>query len=281
MKLSPLTPLHFSDANPSDGLSSRYVQTWAPTDQIMVQVVASTNDTAPTATLYDACTDTAIGTITWNEWAINDDTKIFFHVYSGLSDGYYKLTIADKTSDVFRVTSDEGIIAKTTLLQYANKDNKQRDDAAFLIDGYQYFFDFRVPGGFKDSGWQFGVSNEQFTTQYEDVVELYAYDYTMKSFTMGGSIGVPVWFGEMLNRLLTCHFVYVNGDRYSRSDAETPQPNTLVDGLDSFVFTQTLRRVVRIESEYESLNQVVIRRVDDTYNRINDTTNENVIILEI
>ena len=281
MKLSPFTPLHFSEANPSDGLPSRYVQTWAPTDQIMIQVVAATADSAPTATLYDACTDTAIGTITWNEWDINSDTKVFFHIYQGLSEGYYKLTIADKTSDVFRVTSDELVLEKTTLIQYRNKDNKQRDDAAFVIDSVPYFFDFRVPGGFKDSGWQFGVNNEQFDTQFEDVVELYAYEYTSKTLTMGGSIGVPVWYGDLLNRLLTCHFVYVNGERYSRSDTESPQMNILVDGLDSFVFTQTLRRVVRIEADYESLNQVAIRRVDNTYNRISDSTNENVIILEI
>lgn len=281
MKLSPFTPLHFSENNPSDGLPSRYVQTWAPTDQIMIQVVAATADSAPTATLYDAITNESIGTITWNSWAINSDTKIFFHVYEGLSEGYYKLTIADKTSDIFRVTSDEIALEKTTLIQYRNKDNKQRDDAVFVVDNVPYFFDFRIPGGFKDSGWTFGVNNEQFDTQFEDVVELYAYEYTSKTLTMGGSIGVPVWYGDLLNRLLTCHFVYVNGERYSRSDTESPQMNILVDGLDSFVFTQTLRRVVRIEADYESLNQVAIRRVDNTYNRISDSTNENVIILEI
>ena len=281
MKLSPFTPLHFSENNPSDGLPSRYVQTWAPTDQIMIQVVAATADSAPTATLYDAITNESIGTITWNSWAINSDTKIFFHVYEGLSEGYYKLTIADKTSDIFRVTSDEIALEKTTLIQYRNKDNKQRDDAVFVVDNVPYFFDFRIPGGFKDSGWTFGVNNEQFDTQFEDVVELYAYEYTSKTLTMGGSIGVPVWYGDLLNRLLTCHFVYVNGERYSRSDTESPQMNVLVDGLDSFVFTQTLRRVVRIEADYESLNQVAIRRVDNTYNRISDSTNENVIILEI
>ena len=281
MKLSPFTPLHFSENNPSDGLPSRYVQTWAPTDQIMIQVVAATADSAPTATLYDAITNESIGTITWNSWDINSTTKIFFHVYEGLSEGYYKLTIADKTSDIFRVTSDEIALEKTTLIQYRNKDNKQRDDAVFVVDNVPYFFDFRIPGGFKDSGWTFGVNNEQFDTQFEDVVELYAYEYTAKSLTMGGSIGVPVWYGDLLNRLLTCHFVYVNGERYSRSDTESPQMNILVDGLDSFVFTQTLRRVVRIEADYESLNQVAIRRVDNTYNRISDSTNENVIILEI
>lgn len=279
MKLSPFTPLNFAGSNASDGLHSRYTQVFAPTDQIMIQVVADAEDTAPTGTLYDACTDEVVDTITWNEWEINEDTVIYFHVFCGLSDGFYKLTIEDKTSDVFRVTSDEGILSKTTLLQYANKDNKQRDDVAFVIDGVRYFFDFRVPGGFKDSGWEFGVENEQFTTQYQDVVELYASDYITKTFTMGNSIGVPVWFGALLNRLLTCQFVYINAERYVRDGSSVPSMESLIDGLDSFVFTQQLRKTVRIDADFDDENQVAIRRVDDDYNRIDEDT--NIRILEI
>ena len=281
MKLSPFTPIYFPEANVSDGLKSRYVQTWAPTDQIMIQVVASTSESAPTATLYNACTDEAVGVITWNVWAMNTDKKIFFHVYQGLTEGYYYLTIADKTSEVFRVTSDTGLLERTTLIQYRNKDNKQRDDVAFVIDSVPYFFDIRVPGGFKDSGWAFGVDNEQFSTQYQDLVELYSSFYTDKTFTMGNSIGVPVWFGEMLNRLLTCHFVYIGGVRYARSESSVPEMEQLVEGLDSFVFTQQLRKIERIDADYESLNQVAMRRVDETTNRIDGTENANVIILEI
>lgn len=279
MKLSPFTPLNFAGSNASDGLHSRYTQVFAPTDQIMIQVVADAEDTAPTGTLYDACTDEVVDTITWNEWEINEDTVIYFHVFCGLSDGFYKLTIEDKTSDVFRVTSDEGILSKTTLLQYANKDNKQRDDVAFVIDGVRYFFDFRVPGGFKDSGWEFGVDNEQFTTQYQDVVELYASDYITKTFTMGNSIGVPVWFGALLNRLLTCQFVYINAERYVRDGGGVPSMESLIEGLDSFVFTQQLRKTVRIDADFDDENQVAIRRVDVDYNRIDDDT--NIRILEI
>ena len=279
MKLSPFTPLNFAESNASDGLHSRYTQVFAPTDQIMIQVVADAEDTAPTGTLYDACTDEVVDTITWNEWEINEDTVIYFHVFCGLSDGFYKLTIEDKTSDVFRVTSDEGILSKTTLLQYANKDNKQRDDVAFVIDGVRYFFDFRVPGGFKDSGWEFGVDNEQFTTQYQDVVELYASDYITKTFTMGNSIGVPVWFGALLNRLLTCQFVYINAERYVRDGSSVPSMESLIEGLDSFVFTQQLRKTVRIDADFDDENQVAIRRVDEDYNRIDDDT--NIRILEI
>ena len=50
MKISPFTPLHFSEANRSDGMPSRFIQLWAPTDQILVEVIASAGDTAPSTT---------------------------------------------------------------------------------------------------------------------------------------------------------------------------------------------------------------------------------------
>lgn len=278
MKLSPFTPLWFNAEN-SDGLRSRYTQVWAPTDQILIEIIASAGESAPVGTLNDACSGSAIGTITWNTWAVNANEVLYFHAYQGLSNGIYTITLNGVTSEVFRVTSDSAILNNTTLIQYRNKDNKQREDAIFVIDNVPYFFDFRVPGGFKDSGWQFGVENEQFTTQYQDVVELYAREYTEKDFTMGNSIGVPIWFGEMLNRLLTCSYVYFDGERYVRSDSNTPSLESLVDGLNSFVFTQTLRQAHLLDPEIEQINEVALRRVDDTYNRITDDVEQTILII--
>ena len=268
MKISPFTPLHFREANESDGLPSRYIQTWAPTDQIMIQVIAEVGDTAPVATLNDAHTGASLGAIEFMEWQMNTSKLVFFAVLSGMSLGHYTVTIDGKTSEEFRVTDDASMLERTTLIQYRYKDNKQRDDVVSLIDHVIYFFDFRVPGGFKDGGWQFGVSNEQFSTQREDVVELFANEYTMKTFTMGNALGVPVWFAEHLNRLLTCSYVYFNGDRYTRSDTETPQIQSLVDGLDSFVFTQLLRKAQVLDAKMESVNQTVLRRIADSDTRI-------------
>ncbi len=277
MKISPFTPLHFSEANRSDGMPSRFIQLWAPTDQILVEVIASAGDTAPSASLNDAHTGSVIGSVEWNEWKMNADKVVFFSVLTGLSVGHYKLTVGSLTSEEFRVTDDANLLSRTTLVQYRFKDNRQREDVVSVIDHMVYFFDFRVPGGFKDNGWQFGVSNEQFTTQREDIVELFAHDYTMKTFTMGNAIGVPVWYAEMLNRLLTCSYVYFNGDRYARSDSEAPQIQTLVDGLDSFVFTQMLRKAQVIDPKIEAQNQAVIRRIDDAEaEKIYRSTTDNI-----
>lgn len=268
MKISPFTPLHFGEANASDGLSSRYVQVFAPTDQIMIQVIADAEDWTPDATIRDAHTGASVGSISWQTWEMNESKKLFFATLCGLSVGHYTIRIYDYyrqslevVSDEFRITDDAITLAKTTLIQYRFKDNKQREDVVSVIDLMPYFFDFRVPGGFKDSGWQFGVSNEQFTTQREDLIELFANDYTTKTFTLGNAIGVPVWYGEMLNRLLTCSYVYFNGDRYVRNETEVPNINVLVEGLDSFVFTQILRKAQVIDPTIEELNQISIRRV--------------------
>lgn len=277
MKISPFTPLHFSEANRSDGMPSRFIQLWAPTDQILVEVIASAGDTAPSASLNDAHTDSVIGSIEWNEWKMNAEKVVFFTVLTGLSVGHYRLTVGSLTSEEFRVTDDANLLSRTTLVQYRFKDNRQREDVVSVIDFMPYFFDFRVPGGFKDSGWQFGVSNEQFTTQREDLVELFANDYTSKTFTMGNSIGVPVWYGEMLNRLLCCSYVYFNGDRYVRNDTEVPNINVLVEGLDSFVFTQILRKAQVIDPTIEELNQISIRRVIGNDNETPFDTNRTTL----
>lgn len=272
MTISPFTPLFFPGSNPSDGVPSRNVQTFAATDHIMVQVCVGLEETDPSAFVNNAVTGD-MEAVEWQEWEMSDK-RILFTVLTNLDPGIYTFSVGDLTSDVFRVTGDEALLSSTTLIQYRFKDNRQRDDVVSVIDGEPYFFDFRVPGGFKDSGWQFGVENEQFATQRQDLVELYAYDYVAKQLTVGGPAGVPVWYGETLNRLLTCSYVYVNGERYVRSDSEAPSMNILVDGLDSFVFTQLLRKALIRDAAMEAVNQLAIRRVDEDYDRITD--NEDV-----
>lgn len=205
-----------------------------------------------------------------------DGSVLWFTVISGLAPGIYQVRCQalGLTSHYFRVTDDRTELAKTTLIQYGMKDNKQRQDAVFIIDGMRYFFDFRVPGGFKDSGWTFAVENEQFITPEADPVELFALESTQKKFTMGDQEGVPVYFAEMLNRLLTCSYVYFDGVRYARKDSSVPEMNVQIEGLDSFVFTQLLQKVNNLNPTIENSNHLIMRRVDDTlYRATNDTLN--------
>lgn len=266
MILSPFCPIFFQPRKGRNGAPSRYVQTWAPTDHIMLQLIGVTGETAPVAKVRNACDDVAVHTVEWSTWQMNTDDLLYFATIQGLSYGCYYIHIDGiGDSELFRVTDSEHELNQTTLIQYAMKDNRQRDDAVFLIDNMPTFFDFRVPGGFKDNGWTFSVENEQFVTDTADIIELYGMDSVSKSFTMGEGDGVPIWFGELLNRLLTCTYVYFDGVRYARKESNVPEVTQLDDLLNSFVITQVVQKVTLLNPVIETANHIAIRRIDSTY----------------
>lgn len=254
---------------------------FASSDQILLECLC-----APGESFYDfvvrGTTDDGLSQysqLSHSSWTMADGNVLWFTVISGLASGLYQVINPAKciTSHLFRVTNDPAELAKTTLIQYAMKDNRQRQDAVFIIDGMRYFFDFRVPGGFKDSGWTFAVENEQFITPDADPVELFAPESTQKKFTMGSQEGVPVHFAEMLNRLLTCSYVYFDGVRYARKDSAVPEMNVQIEGLDSFVFTQLLQKVNNLNPTIETSNHLIMRRVNETSYRSTSGTDNRII----
>jgi len=275
MIVSPFTPLFFIKRK-ADGIDSEYIQTFATTDQILLQLIGGRNDTV-VAQIISEPDGAVLHQIQFNQWDINDTVTLRFTTIS-LSPGYYSVSIMGVgRSEVFRVTDDPLILDKTTLIQYSMRNNRQRQDAVFFIDGMQYFFDFRVPGGFKDSNWTFGVESEQFVTPYADISQLFGLESTQKRFTLGGSMGVPVWFGEMLNRILICSHVYFDGVKYSRKEANVPELTVQLEGVNSFVFNQTLQQSTNLDPVIEQRNHAAMRRVDDTNYRATSSTINRLI----
>lgn len=276
MIVSPFTPLFFINRK-ADGIDSEYIQTFATTDQILLQLIGGRNDTV-VAQIISEPDGAVLHQIQFNQWDINDTVTLRFTTIS-LSTGYYSVNIMGVgRSEVFRVTDDPLILNKTTLIQYSMRNNRQRQDAVFFIDGMQYFFDFRVPGGFKDSNWTFNVESEQFVTQYTDISQLFGLESTQKRFTLGGSMGVPVWFGEMLNRILICSHVYFDGIKYSRKEANVPELTVQLEGVNSFVFNQTLQQSTNLDPVIEQRNHAAMRRVDDTNYRATSSTINRLIL---
>lgn len=264
MILSPFSPIFFQPRKGRNGVPSHYVQTWSRTDQIMLQLIGVSGETPPVTKVYDVCDEADLYTIEWSSWDMNGTDVLWFSVIRGLSNGYYNIVMEGfGISEMFKVTDDDTELRQTTLIQYAMRDNKQRDDAVFLIDHMQAFFDFRVPGGFKDGGWQFGVENEQFVTDDANIVELFGMESTAKTFTMGEGDGVPIWFGELLNRLLTCRYVYFDGVRYARKEGNVPEVNAQDELLNSFIITQVVQKVTLLDPGIEAENHVAMRRIND------------------
>lgn len=280
MIISPFTPLFFEDFS-SDGIESRYIQVFASSYQILLECLCAPGESFSGFAVIGTTDDgqSQYSQLSHNSWTMADGCVLWFTVISGLVPGIYQVLNTGKgiTSHLFRVTNDPAELAKTTLIQYSMKDNRQRQDAVFIIDGMRYFFDFRVPGGFKDSGWTFAVENEQFITPDADPVELFALESTQKKFTMGSQEGVPVHFAEMLNRLLTCSYVYFDGVRYARKDSAVPEMNVQIEGLDSFVFTQLLQKVNNLNPTIETSNHLIMRRVNETSYRSTSGTDNRII----
>lgn len=278
MKISPFTPLFFNSNHKTDGIESEYVQTFAPSDRIFIELLYPMTGVLQPPIRSDFIINELDGSeysvIRWLHWDINSSMRVYFAVIS-LNPGYYSVNINGiGKSDIFRVTDDEEELKNTTLIQYSMKNNRQRNDTVFFIDNMQYFFDFRVPGGFKDSGWSFGVENEQFVTQFADITQLYGLESTQKTFTLGSGAGVPIWYGEMLNRILVCQHVYFDGVKYSRKDTSVPEVSQQLEGLNSFVFTQQLQQSLNLDPLIEDVNHNLIARSIGSEYRI---TNSNTI----
>ena len=272
MIISPFTPLFFPEIK-VDGIDSRYIQTFATSDEILVEVIGLASEGTPTASIICEPSQDVLCYIQFSQWDINSNDRLFFATLN-LSPGLYSVQIGDKRSTIFRITDNEAVLEKTTLIQYSMANNRQRKDAVFFINGMQRFFDFRVPGGFKDSNWSFGVESEQFTTAESDIVQLYGLESTQKKFTLGLSDGCPIWFGELLNRLLTCTYVYFDGQRYARKDAAVPEITSLLDGLNSFVFSIQVQKVANIDPTLTMQHQAIMRRViDNNYRLVTDNIN--------
>lgn len=270
-RISPFTPLFFNPSTDSTGTKSRYVQTFSPEDRILLQVISTDGNMSPQVYLHDVLhgTRTVIAMLSWE---MNSGETLFFRELFGLYEGIYVVGVNGMESEPFRITWN---IKDTVLLQYSNFTNRLRRDAVFVIDGMPYFFDFRVPGGFKDDDWAFGVDNEQYTTSENDVMDIYGMENMQKTLTLGGPAGCPVWFAEKLNRILCCSFFYVDGRRYVRSESSVPEMNVLVEGLKSYVFKQALRPVNILDPELKERVQFYLRRVDSMTFRSIDEGNDN------
>lgn len=259
--VSPFTPLFFRPSSDRSGSSSRYMQIFSSTDEILVEVIAR-SEVRRIIGKVKSYTGIEVLNLDWSIWSMNETDKLYYYTITGLVTGYYVVDINGMESEPFYVTSEVSELKDTVLIQYSMRDNKSRQDGVFWIAEQQKFFDFRVHGGFKDDNWSFGVNNEQFLSSSNELSEIYSQETLQKAFTLGSSIGCPVWFAEMLNRILSCTYVYFDGNRYIRYEGNTPEINLLIEGRKSYVFKQVLQEVKNIDYT-ESENQVKIRRVQN------------------
>lgn len=245
MIISPFTPLFFLGARRSYGIESPFVQFFSIEDTIRIQVIRSA--TEPSSSCKIAKEGGLSGYLMPSTHIMGDGRKVDTYLVDFTDEGYYRVTVGDEESEPFEVTSNQTALERSVLMEYCPADNANRNDVVGEIDGVRQYFSFRVPGGFKDSAYDFSVDNEQFTAQTSDIVELYSRESMQETLTVGWSRGVPIWFGQLLNRLLTSRYVYLDKRRYARYQSSVPEKTQTMEGVNSFVFTQKLQRINHLE----------------------------------
>ncbi len=242
IKISPFTPLFFNPSSDKFGVESRYIQLFAPTDNIFIEVITTTE--YKMNGLLKNHVDGTSREIEFQSFSLKDGSTVFHATITGLASGYYSISVGDQECNVFKVTDDEHELDKTTLIRYSMRNNKQRNDCIFWNGEEQFYFEFRAPGGFKDDDWTFAVNNEQFEISNGNIVELFAVESTQKKFTLGNAEGCPVWFAEHLNRILCCSNVYFNGVRFVRKGNSVPEMTQEIVSLKSYIFKVSLQGMV-------------------------------------
>ena len=232
MIISPFTPLFFSPSTDRFGAESKYIQLFSPIDNIFIEVLSEVEPEI----IGNICNKVTgeIYPLEFQSFMMDNNIYVFYTVITGLSNGYYSVTLNEQESEIFKITDDEQELSETTLIRYSMHSNKLRRDCVFWNGETQFYFEFRAPGGFK----------EQFEIGNGNIVELYAIESTQKRFTLGNARGCPIWYAEHLNRILCCSNVYFNGTRFVRKGNSTPEVTQEIASLKSYIFKVTLQGMV-------------------------------------
>lgn len=174
--------------------------------------------------------------IDFKEYEVNDGV-VMYYTYIYPKEGVYSISVASEESEEFEVCGDSG----WALVEYTHKDNNSVFDNIFWNGSSQFTFKMRMPGGFKPSGVNMEVDNEQFANQKQEIVELYSIPYITSTFILGDSNGVPYYLAEHLNKILCLSDIKIGGKRYVREGNSKPEKVETLGNKQLFMWSMLLR----------------------------------------
>lgn len=263
IKISDISPLLFGIKDTGFELPIEYVQKFSKADgPIIIQSVME-----PSVTLQMTVKDLVNGTTfrvnpitteineynTLNEFTISIDP------------GVYQATITDGKESInsipFSVCKDDSHLNDTMIIDYTNRDNITSFGAVFDVNNSKRTFRLRVEGGFKSSSYTLAISNEQFRTQRQEIIELYSVPYETATLIIGDNEGVPFEMARLINNIFCLSEVKINGDTYVRSESSIPEQQQILEGYQQFNYTLTLERSENISwngfTEYPDGSSIV------------------------
>ncbi|RAZ95411.1 hypothetical protein DK853_30095, partial [Klebsiella oxytoca] len=99
MIISPFTPLFFSPSTDKFGAKSKYVQLFARTDRIFVELILTPKEQEPIVYINNLLSNIST-LVSLSSWKMNDDKILYFYNISLLPCGYYTVTVNGNTSEI-------------------------------------------------------------------------------------------------------------------------------------------------------------------------------------
>lgn len=232
--IGDVCPVFFNTLKYEYANKGSFRQFFHVSDGILLQIFCDGGE-IPSAYLIDKLNSTR-EEIDFKTYSVNDDVVMFYtYMYPG--EGVFSIEIEGNESEEFDVVDKECGI----LIEYTHKDNNSVFDNIFWNGSTQFVFRTRLVGGFKPSGVNIEIDNEQFTNQKQEVVELYSVPYITKTLYIGDVDGVPYYIAEHLNKILCLSDVKINGEKYVREGNAKPEKTETIGKKELFMWSVLLR----------------------------------------
>lgn len=236
--IGDVCPLFFNTLKYEYANEGSFRQCFDLSDGILLQIFCDGGET-PSAYLNDKIKSSS-SSISFKTYSVNEDVVMFYtYMYPG--EGIYTVIINEQESNEFEVCEN----SCGALIEYTHKDNNTPFDNIFWIGETNLVFKLRIPGGFKPGGVSIEVDNEQFSNQYQEIVELYSIPYTTRVFSMGDVNGLPYYIAELMNRILCLSDVKINGESFVREGNSKPEKVETIGKKELFIWSITLRQKLR------------------------------------
>lgn len=181
-------------------------------------------------------------------YAINENNTLYEFDLGQLPIGVYKIIISlgqERLESLpFSVCNSPDLLRETSLIEYSNANNATGFGAIFDLDGVKRSFALRVEAGFKSDAIKFNIENEQYRNQRQEIIETYAIPYSVKTFTIGDSLGVPVRVAELINNALCLSEFKIDGIPHRRSGNSAPEMKVISERFPQYNFSIDLEEAL-------------------------------------
>lgn len=223
----------------------RFTQRFGRYDHIIVQAVGDTS-TAITTRVYNAHTGAQTYSNATTRVQVDGGWYLYHCALPVLSEGFYYITLTGGgvtlRSQDFEITRLVENDPEWVRIEYGGTRNDTPMNAMFVVNGARVPFLLRLPAGFKPQGWSGSVEAETYRTQRQELRVLYSAPYEKWTLTIGTAAGIPVEYLQMLNNILSCEYVYINGVRWCRSEGSVPEKQLVMAGAQMFTASVVLEK---------------------------------------